>query len=98
MKTTLETRTQITELIRTYLSARFPAVLEAIKADPAKVSSAELWTIWHHITDEIRFDDSHGRFANRKRVFPHNFDFPLYPDGTNDDTCETALRWAIKQL
>lgn len=98
MKVKPETLKMMAENIRTYLSARFPAVLEDIKKDPSKVSTAEMWTIWHHITDEIRFSDDHPRFQNRKRIFNFNFDFPLYPDDTNDATLETALKKVMKML
>lgn len=98
MKASPATVKMIADNMRVYLAARFPLVLDAIKADISKVSTAEMWTVWHHVTDEIRFDDSHPRFHGRARVLPYNFDFPLYPDNTNDATLETALRAALKQL
>ena len=98
MKLTLQSREMIANKLRAYLAARFPAVLETIRQAPDKVSTAELWTLWFHVCDETRFPDDHGRFKDRARVLPHDFNFPLYPDGTNDATLETGLKAVLKML
>lgn len=95
-KTTVQ---NIANLWEKYLSARFPAILADIKSNPDKApTSATLWTLWHHITDEIRSGIDHPRFNDRARVFKQNWNFPLYPDDTKDATLETGLRAAYMIL
>lgn len=96
MKATTQTVQSIGEKMRVILSSRFPAVFEAIKADPASVTTAELWTIWYAVFDEVKNDDTHPRFRNRSRVLPFDPTFAAYPDDTNDATLETALRAALR--
>ncbi len=96
MKVKPSTLAHMAELQRTYLAARFPDVLANIRSDPSAISTANLWTIWHHVTDESRTPDGETRFKDRARVLPFNWEFELYPDGTNDTTLETALKAAIK--
>jgi len=98
MKAKSETIKMIVENIRVYLNARFPEVLKEIQDKKGEVSTSNMWTIWHHICDEKRFDDNHPRFKDRKRVLEFDWHFPLYPDDTNDVTLETALKKVFKML
>ena len=98
MKVKPDTLNMMVDNIRNYLTARFPSVLEDIKNKKGDIKTFEMWTIWHHICDEKRFDDSHPRFNNRKRVLDFDWHFSLYPDNTNDVTLETALKKVFKLL
>jgi hypothetical protein len=98
MKASPATVKMIADNMRAYLGARFPLALEQVKANPSKVSDCDLFSLWAQVGNEIRFDDTHPRFDGRARVFPHNFDFPIYPDDTNDTTLKTALRAALKLI
>lgn len=81
---------------------RRQAAFAAAVRDPA-TKSRTLSDLWHEVTFQRRNDDKHpvfdpthpqhGQFG-RKRVLAHDFDYPLYPDDTNDATLMTALKAA----
>lgn len=83
--------------------ASFPAermeTLRTQLADPARRVQA-LWQIWFAVCDDHRHDDAHPRFTQlgQKRVLPFDFDFPLYPDDTNDKTLTTALKAVVLKI
>lgn len=60
-------------------------------------TDAHLWQLWQWVHAETNYDDSHPRFRSHARQFHYDPSFPLYPDGTNDASMTTALRWAISQ-
>lgn len=101
MKAKQETIENIAKLTRTYLEKMgLQDTLEQVREreKAGTLTDATRWALWHAVTDEIRFTDDHSRFNGRKRVLHHDFNFPLYPDGTNDTTMTTALRAAYKNL
>ena len=68
--------------------------------DMREVKKANLWHFWHAIYQEVAYDDSHPRFQGegRERVFPHQPDYNLYPDNTNDASMQTALQAAFLKV
>jgi hypothetical protein len=91
MKVDKETRDRIKEDMR--------KVMDAFHLYPENCTdSRSLHSIWGFICSERRYDDTHPRFQGRERILPHDPDHDLYPCGTNDDTLQTALAWAMKEL
>lgn len=76
---------------------RHAMAYNGIEADQVKTDT-HLWQLWHWIHAETSYDDSHPRFRSHARQFTYEPGFQLYPDGTNDASMTTALRWAISQI
>ena len=89
MKATKQTISTMRKLMREALA--FHNV-----APDAVVTDAHRWQLWSWICAEVKSSDDHPRFINRARLFPHDFDFPIYPNDMNDDTLKTALRCAMR--
>jgi hypothetical protein len=102
LKVSDRTLASMTSDMNAMVAALSPERLEALRRrleDPAKRVQA-LWEIWFAVCDDHRHDDAHPRFTQlgQERVLPFDFDFPLYPDDTNDKTLTTALKAVVLKI
>ena len=88
-------------ILASWSDERRAAFVAAVR-DP-KTTSRALHGLWTEVCFQRRNDDRHPVFDvthpqnaqyGRKRVLEHDFDYPLYPDDTNDATLTTALKAA----
>lgn len=57
-----------------------------------------VWQFWNKIKDDKTAEMLPESEPGKARVFMPDPDFELYPDGTNDDTLETALIRAANNI
>lgn len=88
-------------IVASWTPERQTAFADAVR-DPASRNRA-LHDLWNEVWFQRRnpdthpvFDPDHPQYAEfgRRRVLEHDFDYPIYPDDTNDATLSTALKAA----
>jgi hypothetical protein len=93
--------TDMDAVLASWTEERRNAFVAAVN-DPTR-RNRTLHDLWFEVCFQRRnddrhpiFDPTHPQYAEfgRKRVLTHDFDYPLYPDDTNDDTLTTALKAA----
>ena len=88
-------------IVASWPEKRRDAFVEAAR-DPARRTRVlnDLWAdVWFQRRNDDRhpvFDPNHPQYPEfgRRRVLEYDFDYPIYPDGTNDATLTTALKAA----
>jgi hypothetical protein len=77
-----------------------PAIVKKMAEEKKYTQKRMLWDVWHVAHDNLRYDDTHPMFAQKKRdrIIPQNTSFDMYSNGDNDDHFDTALRVVGKRL
>jgi hypothetical protein len=77
-----------------------PAVVNDKAHTSGFSETRSLWDLWHIVSDNLKYDDSHPWFISGRwtRLIPQDATFDVYSDGANDSHIETALKRIAKEL
>lgn len=64
------------------------------------LTDADRQHIWFKSWANVAFDDENPNVMRTEagRICPHDRDFPLYPDNSNDDHVRTALKRIFQEI
>lgn len=86
----------------TYMQADIARVLDKLNVSPANINTtADRLSVWHRVYMCRAYTDDHPAIYCRDdstRILSYQEDYPMYPCGSNDDSLDTALKYAIKKI